>query len=1013
MNKRYLAAIIVLALSGLVSCSSDDKKSSNEPQCVDEGKRCNQGTPQKCIDGTWVDQDACGDDQKCSKGDCIEKPPSTTTTTPTPNTCEGDDVRCSYSGVPQKCIEGEWADQTECQNEERCVEGRCVICTEGAKQCSPAGLPQVCTDGHWVDKAACDGDKQCSGGDCIEVKVANCLDNTTRCSTSGVPQKCVDGDWVNQTACDSDKECKGNGNCVLKDQPECGGKAKQCSDIGIPQVCDNGHWKNGTACDSQHKCYQGDCIEKDIPECSGTERQCSSSGVPQYCDNGKWKNDSACREGWACYNDVGTCLPSYVAECSAERKCIDDEFASVCVDYIWSFPPLECEEGTKCIDGYCVPEETNECESGRRKCINRGSSVICDNGKWVKSNCGESEVCINNECVDVWNYKECQESETACDGARHKYCLSGIWHTHLCEANQRCLNGKCEDYSVPDCTNGQKRCTESGFPEICKNNRWELADTFCNGNLERCYEGNCIPSCDASKCKLQGGKDYVGDNCVKNDLSAYVCGCQEDTDCKDKYKCDKQIKTCVPENTVNTDFSLYIPSTGSCDKFNQVNDLLDCQQNGKKFNLLFANNAEAEISASNISGGMANLKKPSTDYYIKLSHVLPTGQLGLGGGEMSKTVEFVWQHGSQSSAWANSKMKVSGFNDKTQLYTAIAQNEDMTSTFIPGYNLSTDEDVIMFEGTGTNVVKLKSVIIRDRVPGDEIIRTEESCKNASYYAYYGNKCLNTACSLCGCQEDTDCNEHYKCDKVNKRCIDQRSVACDAATENYMGSFYSPEHDRCGCFMSWDQEKNEWRDLDELCKDGYHCSNTECFNDKPKVFTLDFTQTPDSCEKLMSIPSTKRCSTYNVSDEEFNTLLLENSINIDMFKKSMSYVRQIRKENLEDYGFVDIVRPGYCLDYLGRNLMIGNLKPTDVIEIKWYVDYDPIYSTEGRLCDELYVKKNDDVVHKFNCEGVGKTMTSTFEVGESTYGNIYVFIEAPLSGLSDLYTYIDSITITRQ
>ena len=117
MHKHYWTVITVLALSGMVSCSSGDQKVNNEPQCVDDDKRCNQETPQKCIGGTWVDQETCDENNKCNKGDCIENHPSATTT----NTCEGNGLRCSYSGVPQKCVDDQWVDQDSCTSDEKCV----------------------------------------------------------------------------------------------------------------------------------------------------------------------------------------------------------------------------------------------------------------------------------------------------------------------------------------------------------------------------------------------------------------------------------------------------------------------------------------------------------------------------------------------------------------------------------------------------------------------------------------------------------------------------------------------------------------------------------------------------------------------------------------------------------------------------------------------------------------------------------------------------------------------------
>ena len=998
MKKRYFLGFLALVLSTMVSCGSDDKSSDEACNNADD-VRCHEGRPQKCIDHTWTDQTPCGKNQTCDAGQCVDN-------SSPHNDCAANAVQCSYSGVPQKCSNGEWIDQDNCKTGEQCVDGKCIVCKENAIQCSDTDVPQICKDGHWVNQAACEGEEVCSGGKCAKPITLVCLDNTMRCSETGRPQICKNNAWEDDTACSDDRECKDDGRCVLKDLPECGETAKQCSDAGVPQICEEGHWKDQTACDASSRCQDGKCIKKEVPECFGTQTQCSASGVPQNCNDGKWQDLNACPDGWSCLEADGHCYPSYLPECSAERRCSASGLPMTCKDFKW-VTESACAQGEKCLDGYCVPLETPECEEGVWICGDLSECMVCKNGQWESGGeCNDSEICMNGLCVDLeqnidylMSMDKCEDGETTCEGAKLKYCVNETWKTRFCDPNNRCVDGACVSYTVPDCTNGKKRCTTNGIPEICKNNHWERSDNLCDAGSEICRDGDCVPSCDPAECKLKRGDDYLGNICIESGFAGTTCGCETDADCKDRYKCNQIVGFCAPENAASyTEFSLHMPSSATCDGFHEANNLLDCTQTGKTFNLTFANYAEAEISASNIASGMANLKTPASDYYVKLSNIIPSGD------PWEHTAEFVWQQGSSENTWTNNQLKVSS-GDKSKNYTAVLQNEDMTSNFI------LEEDEVSFEATGSKVVKLKSILVRDRLETDEHVKSQAACKDASSRFYYGDKCLDTSCNLCGCLENADCKTGYHCDVEFRRCIDPRNAECDAVTDNYLGSFYDDVYRRCICAPLWNQDTNSYDNANATCKEGYTCSPfLECAKTSPKVFTLDFTQTPNSCEKLMSIPGTKRCdmstitATDHTTQDNIITLTLENLVEIQMFQSSMYYEREIT--DIDTNVTTNTTRPGYFSDYQGRYLILTHLEKTDIIEVHWYVDGDPGIRYAGET-DPLVVESNKYTLYQSN--GWFKPVTTTFQANSNV-----VTIKSLLNALMPHeYLYIDSITITRQ
>ena len=1005
----------------IVACSSEDNKKKDEPgqdqkQICEEGDvQCGTtGIPQKCVSGTWKDQEACETNKTCQNGRCTKKPEE-----PVRIPCEvGSPDRCSYSGVPQKCIEGYWTDQAVCSGAENCLNGKCITCREISKQCSDDGTPQECIDGKWVDKEKCSTEKTCIHGVCVTFDTSACLENFINCSENGVPQVCKNRKWEAQKPCDSEHKCV-EGNCVLKNPPECGVSAKQCKSDSIPQVCQNGKWADSTPCKAGTKCLDGYCVEETFKECLSTETRCSPDGIPQLCINDKWQNTSACLENWKCVE--GMCVPNFTPECSGEKKCTDNGLVKVCENGMWTDGPL-CGENEKCLDGYCVPEYTAECLDGDTSCHNVGTLQVCVNGIWRYDygyglDCTESgSSCRHDKCRDRKNSGVCDDGDETCSGVKHRICSNGTWISDTCPENTRCVDNKCEPYSVPDCKNGDKRCTRSGIPEICVNQKWEKG-ALCD-DLHICNEGNCVQRfyCEESECPKMPPSSYLGNICVEDVWYGESCGCNSDSDCQNGYKCNEITGYCSVKSagSYTDEFQLTIPENGTCEEFERINDLSSCVQNGKNFELVFTNYAKVIISPSHyIQGGLVNLKEPGSDYYITFDNILPNNQIS---NTENYEAEFVWQHGSNSSNWAKSRIKFSneeGPNKDihTLEYQAYRQNEDMGGYYIP------ELKAFRIEGTGPNVVKIKSVKIKKST---DVNREYDYSVNGKHnddwcktFQFAGNVCIDTMCKDCGCHDDTECREGYKCNKNIQRCLKDEFFICDSKSdEDYLGSGAS--FDSCVCSALSDSLYEYYPPGDNPCREGFTCNELSsiCYSlSAPKSYRIDFKQQPNTCEKLKTIPGVIKC-------EDGDNITLANQIRLDI---------RTKPEYWSESGLLlSMVK--------GSGLFLNRLDDNDTLEIVWHMEtdmLDPCYGENistmiGEFNDNLIVRGYLEKQFTTGANNFYKPITSKVKVKDlhTDIGKFMdLIISAQLSGIvtphcenenaMSVKTYIDSLTITRE
>ncbi|MBO4349631.1 MAG: hypothetical protein J6A01_01635 [Proteobacteria bacterium] len=556
--------------------------------CSDGELQCtNDGIPQKCSGGQWVNQDACGEGTACEAGECK---PNTSTG------CTNEAKQCSGSGIPQVCKDGEWEDQTACEEGNKCVDGECQPdtdgpCTNDETRCSDSGVPQLCTEGEWVDQTECEEGNKCVEGECQPDTVEPCTDEAKQCSDTGIPQLCVEGEWIDQTACDEGNICD-NGDCI-PDVCDVNG-VKRCSITGEPQTCMDGQWvTNEQLCGTDEECVEGECIAKEIP-CENDATRCSDNGTPQKCVDGSWADQDACEDNKECGKDTdgndGVCLDiinlceeldANVEGCMVNPNndqalyvvCGDKEVASriackdiveldgsnlaytgnVCVDSVDGAGKIcGCETDEDCTKGFkcdteaksCVVkpecETDNECNEGfeckENKCVEKSAStdipVDCtdkEDGVYCGSENGTE---ILYYCAEHAIVTEGEQAKTECT-AETPHCIAtndaGVAFGLCAACDPESTENQCGEGKV---CNEAFECEEAPVEDPCKD---KTSGEVCSGTTD-------IATCDAegkteSTRKCGDAETDTGKICKLDEENKPFCGCDADTDCADGQEC--------------------------------------------------------------------------------------------------------------------------------------------------------------------------------------------------------------------------------------------------------------------------------------------------------------------------------------------------------------------------------------------------------------------------------------------------------------------------------------------
>lgn len=345
---------------------------------------------------------------------------------------------------------------------------------------------------------------------------------------------------------------------------ECRAGARRCSEVGQVQVCadENGdgcnEWGGDTPCLTGGFCANGLCVEECSDACRSGEKVCAGNLV-QTCRDEDGDGcldlvpDLPCLPDERC--DDGECVPLSMPcddACDGEgvRECVDDESYRTCGQFDpdecveWA-PSLACGPNTTCDDGECVPDCTNECDAGERRCVG-DAFVTCgqhDGDPCLELaapiTCREDERCDNGECVP--GEQPCEDDcpadgATECDGdGAYRRC--GQYDPDACfersgpvpcAAFERCRGGVCEAVCADECNAADRRCGGDGV-EACGNFDADVCLEWgpsapCR-DAERCDDAVCVP--DEAACD---------DGCVPDavdcdDGGVRVCGDHDEDVC--------------------------------------------------------------------------------------------------------------------------------------------------------------------------------------------------------------------------------------------------------------------------------------------------------------------------------------------------------------------------------------------------------------------------------------------------------------------------------------------------
>ena len=218
-GKRILFDAI--RLSDAVTCT--DVCTNGAKECSGNGYR----TCQKGSDGctVWSAVTACGTDQKCSAGACVDVQTCTDACALGAKDCSGNGYRTCEKGS-NGCTA--WSSVTACGDGMMCSAGECVAscsneCTKGESVCDGESAYKACdmVGGclTWTEARSCGDDKVCDAGKCIEKTACEdeCEPDKTSCIGNAV-RKCERnilgcGVWRASKSCEGIQSCV-DGECV-------------------------------------------------------------------------------------------------------------------------------------------------------------------------------------------------------------------------------------------------------------------------------------------------------------------------------------------------------------------------------------------------------------------------------------------------------------------------------------------------------------------------------------------------------------------------------------------------------------------------------------------------------------------------------------------------------------------------------------------------------------------------------------------------------------------------------
>ncbi len=514
-------------------------------------------------------------------------------------------------------------------------------------------------------------------------------------------------------------------------------------------------------------------------------------------------------------SDANTSIPQVCKEGS--KQCDNNGVPEICTDGSWQ--KLEaCDADKQCQDGDCVVLNTKECNNDDKQCSKRGIPQLCVNETWTNlTPCGEKQSCLRGECVSTVKPK-CQNDDKHCMRGIPEKCVDGAWVPQPeCGNNQKCLMGDCVLESVPECDDGTRQCDADGFPQLCKNRRWQQAEECASDEVCNRQSGECVlkDDCTTAKCKAMNADQYQGNTCVEGDFGD-VCGCNSDDDCNKGYKCDQSSRICKKPGTTtgDADTCLWHLSDAAC----SGSSIVHCSAEG----VIISSESCASITGGAYAGDTCILNSANN----KASCGCNTNSDCKSGYECnanhlcSKTAcsasECAGRRGSKylGDACVDSYIQ----NEKD---CGCRTNDDCKSGYTCNTTMmrcqeadpETPKTVCSDQPTGAFVCQNDQMIYCDY--GYESARY--SCRNMEDGTYLGNKCIDET-GTCGCYNDYDCKGDLICE--NHFCVKPpcRDANCAKKTGNaYLGNVCVDDYigitsndKTCGCLSDTD------------CKSGYKC-----------------------------------------------------------------------------------------------------------------------------------------------------------------------------------------------
>lgn len=437
------------------------------------------GCTEKCFYGTLT----------CTDVDCIICDPVVIKVCPCdiPGDCSACET-CTDNLCISTCDEGEFCDPED----EICVE-----CDDD----HPCPCNQICVAGHCVcpPGSPYEDDKGC----CSECNIANPCPNCEYCTPEGcVPVDCPVGvcnpDTGDCVDCNSTGDCTGDHECCVDNDCQCCAGYFRDPGTGLcvvePECRKDGDCPNCEICNADGEC------EDLVPPSGYIVGNPDDGCIVKECDC----DNPNCPYGSTCFPyDESTC---YCRPCSGHcsdsegcpEGCICNEEDDIC-EVNSCFGPCDpdnpCGEGCGCLDGWCIPCYTLDCD------------IDCDNAIGCNCNTG---TCIDSGCSGSCDETNgCAGENCGCDQITHE-CV-------LCESTT------CNDHG--DCPLGCYCNGVACVPSPCQYSVCENPEDCGEGCT--CLDGLCVP-CSVFTCAECG--DIPGCNC-----SGSVCGDEPPTLCADDF----------------------------------------------------------------------------------------------------------------------------------------------------------------------------------------------------------------------------------------------------------------------------------------------------------------------------------------------------------------------------------------------------------------------------------------------------------------------------------------------